>query len=179
MQKNATSIDWKSLTDCRYFINGKCTNTDCIYRHSDAARLSSTHCKYWDRYQCFYVNCAFKHGRYQEELPPPTTQELGLCKFNLRGKCTLGINCRFSHEAVNIEESKKEFSLVNLESKCDIVNPSDSCILTTESGKITTETISNKRKATDILSKYSFKTSCKNNIISQKDISKSSLNTES
>lgn len=142
------NIDWKPLTDCRYYMTGYCSNNEsCLFRHSEVSKNSKFICQNWQNYNCFDIKCQNKHidqyqsNTYISEVKTTSMSEekvddnivIPICKFHLRNKCSHGLSCRFSHG--------------NFNSSSEIIN----------------EDIieNNKRKAEDILSNYSFKSSLK------------------
>ena len=55
-------INWKELTDCKYFLTGRCNlNKKCLFRHCFQAKNTNQICYKWDKYQCLNSNCPFRH----------------------------------------------------------------------------------------------------------------------
>ncbi|CAF1280945.1 unnamed protein product [Adineta steineri] len=58
---NRPRSELKSLTDCMYFINGKCKlNDTCHYRHCQAAAAQTNNCFRWPKL-CKDSNCPYRH----------------------------------------------------------------------------------------------------------------------
>jgi hypothetical protein len=90
---------------------------------------------------------------------PTSSEEVvgqAMCAFFMRGKCTKGESCRFSHARVDIS-SLAAAEAESLPPLTGLVQPETSSVTAsteiTSDGKKTTS--SSKRKATDILSKHS------------------------
>ena len=134
--KYIMSTDTRSLTDCQFFLRGTCSKgVACPFRHCQAALLTDRTCENWLAYACYDVACPYRHGStgYSTASSIGATKDatsVEICKFFMHGRCSKGDQCTFRH-VVNEETNK-------------ISNNSSKPIVT-------------KRKATDILNRYSIR----------------------
>jgi hypothetical protein len=79
------AIDWKALTDCRYFLQNSCrlTAEACPYRHCQellSPAASPRICRKWDQYQCHDRSCPFLHpsslSEYQQAQRKKSSSEV-------------------------------------------------------------------------------------------------------
>lgn len=87
-------MDWRYLTDCKYFLENRCENPQCTFRHP--AVTSNKPCYKWMSYQCYNVNCRFLH---------PSTMEHG---SNAHASSSSGTHTRGNNNIVLASEGKDE-----------------------------------------------------------------------
>jgi hypothetical protein len=144
-----------SFTDCVFFQKGKCDRENCLYRHmgnpnTNTNRFSSIPCEKWENdYSCKNLNCPHLHTLKNESIK--------ICKFFQIGNCK-NIKCRFLH--------KKSIEILNDASipttSNNNNNNNNSEDINTDNKEISSSLV--KRKAIDVLSKYSTKAFLKKEI---------------
>ena len=138
-------MDWKSLTDCKFYLLGNCTNKKCVYRHP-ANFTNRSLCKFWVKYQCKNIDCLFRHPvssddlNYMKYSTNLVTQDIvkpnndsQVCRFFMLGKCKSGLNCHYLHGLPEIEfsrynkseESKNDDLILDLGIKNEIISISN------------------------------------------------------
>jgi len=110
----------KKFTDCYFFVNAKCTNLACEYRHPDLQTLLPVVCRYWSAGDCSNLNCKYLHPSgavaYQPEpqlthfpISRPTNKLSETpCVFFVKGTCKNGENCPFVHSANTFKNTTAE-----------------------------------------------------------------------
>ncbi|KAI3827336.1 hypothetical protein L1987_01409 [Smallanthus sonchifolius] len=111
----------KRFTDCIYFLASPLTckkGTECVYRHSETARLNPRDCWYWLGGCCYNLECAFRHPplegfkeAYHESLNPSDGPTLPVdktnvpCYFYSKGFCNKADRCSFLHEPADCNKT--------------------------------------------------------------------------
>ena len=83
--------------------------SDCIFRHSEAAKNNATNCRYWMQGSCTNHDCVFRHPTITAPFRPGNLGGAGNqgrtsvpCRFlSLPGGCRNGASCPFSHEGAS------------------------------------------------------------------------------
>ena len=90
-------INWKELTDCKYFLTGRCNlNKKCLFRHCFQAKNTNQICYKWDKYQCLNSNCPFRHPNSLSDIQIiPTIVE------------TVGTTTKESNHSISIRQESK------------------------------------------------------------------------
>ncbi|KAD6454617.1 hypothetical protein R6Q59_016333 [Mikania micrantha] len=112
----------KRFTDCVYFLASPLTckkGIECVYRHSEIARLNPRDCWYWLSGCCYNPDCAFRHPpleglkeAYHESLNPNNGPTLPVfdktnapCYFYSKGFCNKAERCLFLHDPPDSNKS--------------------------------------------------------------------------
>ncbi len=93
--------------DCHFFMTTGCSKgAECSFRHSTAAKETTTVCRHWLSNSCSKLGCTFRHPtRQAAATPPAAVMGMGMmgapppnmCVFFMKGKCNKGANCPFLH----------------------------------------------------------------------------------
>ncbi len=101
--------------DCHFFMTTGCSKgAECSFRHSSAAKETTTVCRHWLSNSCSKLGCTFRHPTRQAAAAAPAAMAMGMggmgmgmglggapppnmCVFFMKGKCNKGANCPFLH----------------------------------------------------------------------------------
>lgn len=97
---------------CSYYLKGACHyGNDCVFAHT-CAELQATPdlrktrtCKAFAEGKCTDVNCSFAHGEHQL-ISTGLFHKMSLCKWNEKGRCRNGDQCRFAHGVGELRDGK-------------------------------------------------------------------------
>ncbi|XP_046855493.1 meiosis regulator and mRNA stability factor 1-like isoform X2 [Xenia sp. Carnegie-2017] len=129
VQNTSAKTDYRSITDCLYFVDGRqCTwkEGECIFRHCEEAKKTTQVCEKWQQKQCKDELCPLRHPRLTKSSMITLDGALPLrCPshnaFKCFGECgNKDCNTHFLDHAAYVEHVTM--------AKTNLAQPVDKCI---------------------------------------------------